>query len=253
MNVVIIEDEVKAALELKRQVESIENSNAWVSCILQSIDEAIEWFNANPTPDLILSDIQLADGLCFDIFRQIKMKCPVIFCTAYDQYALQAFDNNAIDYLLKPIDSFKLKQSFDKMERLKAIFNNQSDLNDKLNHVMLQMYRQYDKALMVYIRDRIIPISTQEVDFILKDAEGTFLFSKKQKYEKRNTLDNIIMKLDPKYFIRANRQCILHRDAISHMQQGSGRKLIVSLFDYDTEVIISKANANAFVRWLELI
>jgi two-component system response regulator LytT len=150
MNVLIIEDEIKTARELKSLIEATDNDIKVINT-LHSVNSAIQWFKENQSPDLIFSDIQLGDGLSFDIYREVQINAPVIFCTAFDEYAIRAFEANSIDYLLKPIDEEMLEQSLMKYQRFKDLFNNQQgQYQQKLIKLVGQMDTKYKQSILVY-------------------------------------------------------------------------------------------------------
>ncbi len=251
MNVVIIEDEIKAAVELKTLVERI-NHNIRVSALLHSVHDAVEWFTDNDMPDLILSDIHLGDGLSFDIFREVEISSPVIFCTAYDEYALRAFQHNGIDYLLKPIEKKDLLACFEKMKLLAEVMRPRQGDPNRRTHPMAGKKKGYLHSLLVYFRDRIIPIGTDKIDYIYTQNNVVFVNSNRERYEISEILDNLITQLDPQHFYRANRQFIINRRAVSKIEQLAARKLALTLNVPDTEpVIISKAKASSFLKWLK--
>lgn len=159
--ILIIEDEIKAAKELRRMLEDT-YPEAKIMGILSSVEESIEWLNQHPSPDLIFSDIQLADGLSFDIFKAVKIQAPVIFCTAFDEYAIRAFETNGIDYLLKPIDKERLQQGLSKLNTLKNAFKAP---NTPLENLLSVLKPSHKSTLLVYFKDKILPIKAHEIAF----------------------------------------------------------------------------------------
>ena len=155
-NVLIIEDEIKTAKELRNLIETLREDFNVVN-IVGSIESTNKWLDENEEPDLIFSDIQLADGLSFEIFRNRTLNCPIIFCTAFDEYAIQAFDANGIDYLLKPIDEEKLTRSLNKFSKIMSITDIE-EYKEKLNQMLEQTNNNYKKSLLIYFKDKIIPL-----------------------------------------------------------------------------------------------
>ncbi len=251
MTILIIEDEMKAANELESLIHEI-RPNDIICAKLQSIQESVEWLQNNSAPDLIFSDIQLSDGSCFEIFRQIKTS-PVIFCTAYNQFALEAFDNNGIDYLLKPIEKEKLRHSFQKLEQLQTlIHSNYPEYMQRFERLMSHSAAKYKTSLLSYFRDQITPVPVSDIDFIYTENKVVHAFSQNKKYEIRETLDNLCAQLDPDNFFRANRQYIIHRQSISNIEHLFGRKLVIRLYASATHnIIISKGKVSEFLNWLE--
>ncbi len=252
IEVLILEDEIKAAKELKALIEQL-RGDIRVCALLQSVKEAITWFAGNPAPGLILSDIQLSDGLCFEIFRTVKVEAPVIFCTAYDKYALAAFESNSIDYLLKPIEKDKLEKSLEKFDRLKELFSHEpSGYHQRLANLMTQISKNHISSLLVYFQNKIIPVNTQDINYIYTRGDKVGVYSGNEQYEFHESMDELMAKLNPADFYRANRQFIIHRRSILNIEQLFGRKLLVLLSTSTPEtVVISKAKASDFLKWVE--
>ncbi|GGB88218.1 DNA-binding response regulator [Dyadobacter sediminis] len=249
--ILIIENESKIAQELKDMIE-LTNAEFKVCGILQSVFEAKIWLINNKTPQLIFCSIQLPDGLGFEIFQDLSIAAPVIFCTDYNEYALEAFENNGIDYLLKPLDHFKLQRSLKKFTQLKELFGEENALNNrKFNNAALYL-NSYKSSLLVYYQDKIIPVSLDKVDFIYYNNYQVNVYMQNAHYETRDTLNNIITSLNPKDFFRANRQFIIHRKAVVNIQQYFGRKLLIGTSSPTPEpVVVSKANSSEFLKWVE--
>lgn len=248
INVLLLEDEFRAAQELKELLESI-SDRIRICGVLQSVEEAIEWFKKNKMPHLILSDIQLGDGMCFDIFGLVQITAPVIFCTAYDEYALRAFENNGIDYLLKPIQRDDLMKSFNKLQQFSRLWSLPEHAN-RFNN-MLQAFRPvYKTVLSVYQGNRIVPLPVGEISFIYTN-NGVVLYRQGQRFEIRTTLDRLAGQLDPAVFYRANRQFIIAKNEILSVKYIEARKLEVLLKQQVPEkIIISKSKSAQFVKWL---
>ncbi|SEW37764.1 two component transcriptional regulator, LytTR family [Chitinophaga sp. YR573] len=247
INVLIIEDEVKAAKELKKLLEQLRD-DMQVTDILQSVEAAEEWFEVNPHPGLIISDIQLADGLSFEFFNRVSVKAPVIFCTAFDEYAIRAFETNGIDYLLKPVEKDKLAQSLEKFDMMKSIFSGQ-----QLQNLFTQIKAPFKTTLLAHFQDKIIPVRTAEVVFVYaaNGLIGVFTVAGR-KYYVNSTLDELESSLDPHEFYRANRQFIISRNAIMNIEHSFARKLVVKVQpDAPESIVISKAKASEFLKWME--
>lgn len=247
IDVLIIEDEVKAARELKKLLEQLRD-DMQVTDILQSVEEAVEWFTTHPQPGLIISDIQLADGLSFEFFSKVIVKAPVIFCTAFDEYAIRAFETNGIDYLLKPVERNRLAQSLEKFDTMKSIFS-----SAQLENVFAQIKRPFKTTLLAHFQDKIIPVKTSDVAFIyaINGQITVYAFSGK-KYALNGTLEELEASLDATQFYRANRQFLISRDAIVNIEHFFARKLVVKLQPTPPEnIVISKAKATDFLKWME--
>ncbi|SFB92932.1 DNA-binding response regulator, LytR/AlgR family [Parapedobacter composti] len=253
MNILIIEDEVKTAKELKAMVERLDD-RLRVVAILSSINASIEWLQHHPVPDLIFSDIQLADGLSFDIFHVADAGCPVIFCTAFDSYAIRAFEANGIDYLLKPIDEGKLEKSLRKYERLKHVMGGEPEMRRQMAALLKCIQPNYKNSLLVYRNEKIIPLKTSEVAFIHSAGGTVSAYTKGGRcYIIREVLDDLAPLLDPYRFFKANRQFIINRDVLVMAEHYFNRRLVLKLsVEVPERVIVSKLKAPEFLKWMEL-
>lgn len=252
MIILIIEDERKAADELKMLIVS--NRPNWVVIdILSSVEESLAWFAENKMPDLVFCDIQLADGVSFEIFEKATVTCPIIFCTAFDEYAIKAFEANGFDYLLKPIDKTKLKRALDKLDNLTSFFTAKGTSPD-LNSLLTQIKYSSTKTLLVNQGGKIIPVKYTDVAFFFY-ANGiiTLKLFNGRTHHLTKALDEIEVAIDSFEFYRANRQIIINRAAICEVEHYFARKLLVKInLPIQEKIIISKAKASDFRRWLEL-
>ena len=243
MKIVIIEDEKPAARLLKRKVE---NLNCNVIAVLSSVTESIEWFLSNEHPDLILVDIQLSDGLSFEIFEQIEIKSSVIFTTAYDEYALKAFKLNSIDYLLKPIDENELKAALEKFLSLqnKTIFNQQS-----LNNVYSSNFK---KRFIVKTGNIIKIIDVNDIECFYSAFKSSFLTTvENRSFALDDSLESIEKEVSTEVFFRVNRQFLINLKAIKEISIYSNSRLKISLNTYkDEEIIVSREKVQAFKEWI---
>lgn len=254
MNIVIIEDEVQAAWGLQNSIQALQPDYK-VLTVIDSVETGIEWFNNNEQPDIIFSDIQLGDGLAFEILQQAQVTCPVIFCTAYDEYALRAFQNNGVDYLLKPVKEEFLKKSFDKINILKTPLKKVYD-NSMLNKLIKEItesIQSYKSTFLVSYREKMIPINILDIIFFrIIDDTVELSTNTNQHYRLSYSLDYIESIVDPKLFYRANRQYLLAFKAIKEVENYYDRKLMIKLTQSNAEpVIVSKAKAGEFLKWLE--
>ncbi|WP_158799202.1 LytTR family DNA-binding domain-containing protein [Pedobacter sp. L105] len=253
MNVLIIEDEIKTAKELKKLIEGIDDGIR-VLTILSSVKSAIQWFKEHPAPDLIFSDIQLADGLSFDIYQEAAVKVPVIFCTAFDEYAIRAFEANGIDYLLKPIDEDKLHQSLEKYMNFKKLFIVQpDDYNLKLSSLASQLDHSFKRSILIHFRDQIIPVKTAGIRFVYT-ANGLVMLTDEHDhlYTTQYTMEQMEAMLDPSQFFRANRQFIINREFIQNIEHYFNRRLVVKAKGETPEkIIIGKVKYSDFLKWME--
>jgi len=251
MNILIIEDEIKTARELQKLLETI-SAEVTIADIVPTVKGGIKWLEQNEAPDLIVSDIQLADGLSFDIFSNVQINTPIIFCTAYDEYAIKAFDTNGIDYLLKPIDESRLKQAVDKYLKIKAhVTQDTRSYTDKIAALLSGMERQHKSTLLVHESDKIIPVSTSDIAFIYLGNEGLAIHCHNGSvYRISGTLDDMEKQLDSDAFFRANRQFIISRKAIQMAEHYFNRRLLVKLSITAPEhIVISKIRTADFLKW----
>ncbi len=252
MNILIIEDEYPAAERLQRLLHEL-NEPIEVVNVLDSVEIALVWFAQNPAPDLILSDIQLSDGLSFEIYENTVVNAPIVFTTSYDEYAIKAFKVKSIDYLLKPVKIVELKQAIEKYKQMKGAFFHADRLEkllDSLNHTGKQAFK---KRFLVKKGEQILPISEDDIAYFRTEHEIVFLLTKEgKKYVVDYTLEQLEQVLDPAVFFRINRQYILHLSAISqiHTYFSNRFKLFVQPAS-DEDVIVSKSKAKLFKAWLE--
>ncbi|QJD98229.1 response regulator transcription factor [Mucilaginibacter robiniae] len=251
MNIIIIEDELRTAKDLKATLENIDPEIIIVD-ILTSVAAAIKWFREYPAPDLIFSDIQLGDGLSFEIFKEIKIETPVVFCTAFDEYAINAFESNSIDYLLKPIEEDMVERSLQKFKRIKEHYSG-SSYTTNLNKVVLQLDNKYKQSFLIHHGEKITPVKVNELAFVYA-ANGivTLHTFDNHDYVMQCTIDQMESMLNPQNFFRANRQFILNRNVIQNIEHYFNRRLVVKLqCATPTKIIISRLKAQDFLSWLE--
>jgi two-component system, LytTR family, response regulator LytT len=250
MKVVIIEDEPLVANDLSKHILNIDKKIE-VMAILPSIEESILWFENNETPDLIFSDIQLTDGLSFEIFKTIACTTPVIFCTAYDEYALKAFKANGIDYILKP---FTKKIIADALAKYKSFESNYSKNVFNYENIMKLTESQKNpstSAVLVYSKDKIIPIQYNNIAIFYLENEVTYLLTfNGNKYSLNKSLEELEKNASNEFY-RANRQCLVNRRAVKDASQYFARKLAISLnIPFNEEIIINKEKTVDFLNWL---
>lgn len=251
MNILIIEDEKLNFNRLKRLLEEMDTSYR-ITGPLTSIAETIEWLQSNPIPDLILADIRLSDGLSFDILRQTAVSSPVIFTTAYDEYAIQAFKYNSFDYLLKPVNADELAIAIEKV-RQRGLSNVHGDEMRQLLEYMRQNNYRYRERFLLPYRDGYISIQVKNINHIALKERTTRLFL--QDGTSMNipySLDELENQLNPDEFFRANRQFLLHLDSIQNVSNYFNSRLKIHLKKYpDTEILVSRERASALKEWLD--
>ncbi len=247
MKILIIEDEGPAYRRLIKLVNEYDAS-VEVAGVIQSVKEGMDWFSKNELPDLILSDIQLADDLSFAIFKELKITVPIIFITAYDEYAINAFKFYSIDYLLKPVSADDLKVSLDKYKSIhrQQNFGNFDELIRKLTE------KAWRERFLVYHGDSLIPLGCGEIAYFMSEDGATLLVTHEgKKFCVSETLDTLENELDPRLFCRANRQFILSLQSIHKISNYGQQKLKVSIKpDIPEDIIISKLKATQFKKWL---
>lgn len=254
MTTIIIEDEKPAARLLQRKLEKIDIQ---VGVMLHSVEESIEWFSKNEHPDLIFLDIQLSDGLSFEIFEELEIKSAIIFTTAYDEYALRAFKLNSIDYLLKPIDEDDLKVAVLKYKTGFQISKNNNEtiqLNFEEIKKMLSnpFEKTFKKRFTVKIGQHLKVISVDEIECFFSENKGTYIHTfDNRNYLIESTLEFLEQELDPTIFYRISRKYIIPLKAVKEIvvYSNSRLKIILPTFKED-EVIVSREKVNDFKSWI---
>lgn len=254
MKILIIEDEQLTALKLESLLREL-ISTVEIVGILQSVSESIDWFNHNAMPDLAFMDIQLADGLSFSIFDKIDVTCPIVFTTAYDEYALKAFEVNSIDYLLKPVSKNAIKRSLDKIEKLSA--SQHSLENAQLIHKVADMIMQqgstrYKSSLLVSVKDKLIPLAVKDIAYIyFEDRYSSIINFEGTKSLINFSLEDLMKQLDPSLFFRANRQFIVSRSAIKDITLWFGNRVVINLrVAVPERIIVSRTNVSELKEWI---
>ena len=250
MNIIIIEDEKPAARLLQRKVEKL---GLQITTLLHSVEESIHWFQNNQHPDLIFLDIQLSDGLSFEIFENIDINSAVIFTTAYDEYALRAFKLNSIDYLLKPIDEEELETAVNKFKARNSNTPNLSLDFEMIKRMLVNpIDRTFKKRFTIKMGQQLKMINIDEVECFFSENKGTYLHT----FENRNylldaTLEQLETELDPQNFFRVSRKFIIPMKGIKEIQLHSNSRLKVILPTYkDDEVIVSREKVTDFKNWI---
>ncbi|MBP6872303.1 MAG: response regulator transcription factor [Bacteroidales bacterium] len=249
MKLLIIEDEPASAQRLKKMVEEMD-PEVKVLGILDSITSTMDWFGHHPEPDLILSDIHLADGLSFEIFRQINISCPVIFTTAYDQYAIQAFKLNSIDYLLKPVRKEELAEAINKFKKMKPA-ESRVDLS-QLMALIGKQEKEYLRRVVIRLGQQIKIVEIKDVAYFYIDEKIVFgVTFGKDRYPMDLSLDQLEKQLDPGRFFRINRAFIISLDSIETMITYSKARIKIKLKPpCELESITSTERSAEFREWL---
>jgi len=251
MNVLIIEDEKPSARRLQRMLERL---GVTVNKMLHSVEESVHWFQNNEHPDLIFLDIQLSDGLSFEIFDTIEIKSSIIFTTAFDEYALQAFKLNSIDYLLKPIDEDELQVAVEKYQELKPQSHNvQLNFEDIKKLLGNPLEREYKKRFTTKIGQHLKMISVDEIECFYSENKGTYAHTTSGRaYLLDTSLEHLEEELSPKLFFRISRKYYININAIKDIISYTNSRLELKLNNYsDQEVIVARERVKDFKLWLE--
>lgn len=251
MNVLIIEDEKPAARRLNRMLAELDIE---VQQMLHSVEESLNWLQNNPHPDLIFLDIQLSDGLSFEIFEEIDVKSAIIFTTAYDEYALKAFKLNSIDYLLKPIDDDELEAAVNQFKQQQPAQSDvQVNLDDIRKLLINPVDRKFKKRLSIKVGQHIKIIHIDEIECFYSENKSTYIHTKENRnYLLDNSLENWQEQLDPEHFFRVNRTYIVHINAIKDIIAYSNSRLKLILNSYsENEIIVSRERVKDFKKWID--
>ncbi|WP_266365178.1 LytR/AlgR family response regulator transcription factor [Tellurirhabdus rosea] len=251
MKIVIVEDEPLAVKRLEALLKEIEPAAEIVGRV-ETVRSFVRWWSQNPPPDLLLLDIQLADGLSFEIFQQVDVRTPVIFTTAYDEYALKAFKVNSVDYLLKPIDEDELRKAIAKYREVRQVAASSGDLAKVLEAYGVRPV-SYKNRFMLRQGGRFEVVDTADVVYLYAEDKVVFLVtSQNRKYIVDETLDELEAKLDPRQFFRLNRKFLSHLSAIERIEPHfNGRfRLWLRHRPAEEEIYISRERADGFREWL---
>lgn len=252
--VVIIEDEAATARNLARLLSAV-HADIVIVVILPSVSESVRWFSENQDSfDLVFMDIRLADGVSFDIFKQTPITKPVIFATAYNDYALPAFKNNGIDYILKPFDEQEITRA---LQKYHSFFSSKTANVPSLAIATLleqigRLTRPYKKSFLIHFREKLIPVETIKIAWFYTADEIVYTqTTDARQYIIEFTLEQLEQQLDPQQFFRANRQFIINRDAIAEVNFYFNGRLSIKITPEPTErVLISKARVPEFKSWM---
>lgn len=250
--VIIVEDETAAAVNLRSMLASID-SNVEVLAVLESVEEAVEFFSSDVEADVVFMDIHLADGESFRIFQSVDINIPIIFTTAYDEYALQAFKVNSIDYILKPYKEEDLRRALEKLERLTV--GERTTQKDSREKMVRKVHGDNMQTMLLRYKDKLIPVTADEVAFFYTSEERvTVTTLKGDCYPVDKTLESLSQQLSPEKFFRANRQFIVSRRAVKDIAVWFGSRLALNLtIETPERIIISKARVPEFKSWLQSV
>jgi len=252
MNVLIVEDEKPAAKRLEQLINQ-HTQSLNVLDKLGTVKSTIKWLNTNEAPDLIFMDIQLSDGLSFEIFEKIAVTSPVIFTTAYDEYALRAFKVNSIDYLLKPIDGHDLNGALEKLKNLTSTKDNSNNSLDKISKVMEMLSNDYKSRFVIKVGEHLKSIAVKDIlYFFSRDKASYCCTSEGRNYLIDYTLEQLDAMMDPKQYFRINRKYIVGLDSFTDIITYSNSRLRLVLANSDdNDIIVSRDRVGEFKQWLD--
>ncbi|SDD15793.1 LytR/AlgR family response regulator transcription factor [Niabella drilacis] len=255
MKAIIIEDEEIIAQVLQNKIRNADPSIEIIK-ILPSLKTAKKWFIQNEEPDILFMDIQLSDGVSFELLEHFQLKCPIVFTTAYDEFAIRAFKVNGVDYLLKPVNDEELQKAIDKcraiVQQQKPVVADITELMHALSHPQLTL-KKYKERFVASIRNQWMPIPVAEIAFFVKEElQYIYLFNGERYLLDSGSLDDIEDVLDPDRFYRANRQYIINIDAVRTVKPVENSKLLIRLKApyHKLEIDMSRERAPVFKKWM---
>lgn len=252
MKILIIEDEPLAAERLSSLIIQLK-PNAQIITILDSVKRSVAWLQSNPRPDLVFMDIQLADGLSFEIFDQVEIKSPIIFTTAYNEYALKAFKVNSIDYILKPVDAAELKAAFEKHSTLITSIPSSEKMMESISYAMQMLTKKYKERFLVKVGEHLKTVETIDILFFYSLEKTTFAQTVDgRKHILDFTIDQLENLVNTNSFFRINRKYLVSFDSIQEMisYTNSRFKLALKSSD-DNNIIVARERVQEFKEWLD--
>ena len=250
MRYLIIEDEPLAQEELVRMLKALD-PNFILLASIDSVKQSIEWFNTNEQPDIVFMDIHLSDNICFEIFNKVEITVPVIFTTAYDQYAIEAFKTNGIAYLLKPIEEEELIAA---LKKFRTLTNTNIELSSIHSHIQqLSTLNSYKERVLAKVGDNYQHVAMQDVAYFYSEDHYTFVATKdKQRYIINYTLDTLVEQINPQQFFRISRQFIVNINAINNISKHfNGRLKITVNPSFSEDIYVSRNRVQTFLAWLD--
>jgi two-component system, LytTR family, response regulator LytT len=256
MNILIVEDEDLAIKKLKKTLSSIDET-ANIVGEADSIKDTVAWLENNPSPDLILMDIELADGQSFEIFNHTQVKSPVIFITSYDEFALKAFKVNSIDYLLKPVQKEDLQAALEKFKQLKTIYHAEEKTSVSIEDLVKELQqkiqtKEYRKRFLVKLGQKLVSIEVEDIAYFFSDGRLNFFKTfDNRKFVVDYTMDELNDMLNPDNFFRISRSFFIAVNSVSQIHDYFGNRLMLDLKpDSDKEAIVSREKVSEFKTWL---
>ncbi len=252
MNILIVEDEELAVKKLQKTLAAVDDT-AVVLASTDSIKSTVEWLNDNPQPDLILMDIELADGQSFEIFNLVDVKSPVIFTTSYDEYALKAFKVNSVDYLLKPIQKEELAAALTKYKKLQSNAKPDISLDNLVKELQQKLQpKEYRKRFLVKHGQKLVSVEVEDIAYFYSDGRLNFFKTKdNKKFVVDYTMDELEDMLDPERYFRISRSFYVSVTSIDKIDDYFGNRLILALLpEVDKEALVSREKVTEFKKWM---
>ncbi|MFY7839363.1 MAG: LytR/AlgR family response regulator transcription factor [Lacibacter sp.] len=252
MNILIVEDEELAVKKLQKTLAAVDDT-AVVLASTDSIKSTVEWLNDNPQPDLILMDIELADGQSFEIFNLVDVKSPVIFTTSYDEYALKAFKVNSVDYLLKPIQKEELAAALTKYKKLQSNAKPDISLDNLVKELQQKLQpKEYRKRFLVKHGQKLVSVEVEDIAYFYSDGRLNFFKTKdNKKFVVDYTMDELEDMLDPAQYFRISRSFYVSVTSIDKIDDYFGNRLVLGLIpEVDKEALVSREKVTEFKKWM---
>lgn len=255
MNILIVEDEELAVKKLKKTLLSVDASAVVVGEV-DSIQNTITWLRNHPSPDVILMDIELADGQSFEVFNQVQVKSPVIFITSYDEYALKAFKVNSVDYLLKPVQKEDLQAALEKLQQMKKIYTTESSsisIDDLVKQLQQKLQnKEYRKRFLVKQGQKLVSVEMEDIAYFFSEGRLNFFKTNdNKKFVVDYTMDELDDMLNPDEYFRINRSFFISVNSVGQIHDYFGNRLLLHLKpESDKEVIVSREKVSDFKNWL---
>lgn len=252
MKILIVEDEDLAVKKLQKTLAAVDQS-AMVVGVAESIRSTVDWLKSNPAPDLILMDIELADGQSFEIFNLFEVQSPVIFTTSYDEYALKAFKVNSVDYLLKPIQKDELEAALNKLQKLRGVEKPELNLDNLIKELQQKLQpKEYRKRFLVKNGQKLVSIEVDEIAYFFSDGRLNFFKTKdNKKFVVDYTMDELDEMLNPEEYFRISRSFYVSIESIDKIDDYFGNRLILQLHpSVDKEALVSREKVSDFKKWM---
>jgi DNA-binding LytR/AlgR family response regulator len=252
MKILIVEDEDLAVKKLQKTLAAVDQS-AMVVGVAESIRSTVDWLKSNPTPDLILMDIELADGQSFEIFNLFEVQSPVIFTTSYDEFALKAFKVNSVDYLLKPIQKDELEAALNKLQKLRGVEKQELNLDNLIKELQQKLQpKEFRKRFLVKNGQKLVSIEVDDIAYFFSDGRLNFFKTKdNKKFVVDYTMDELDEMLNPEEFFRISRSFYVSIESIDKIDDYFGNRLILQLHpSVDKEALVSREKVSDFKKWM---